>query len=266
MVSSAPVAHPFDALAAGYDAAFTDRRLGRWLREIVWAHLDDAFAPGDHVLEIGCGTGEDATHLARRGVRVTATDASPEMIRAAEAKTTRDGVASWMTFAVWDAADPAAAPDGPFDGVFSSFGALNCVADRRALAATLARLVRPGGEVVLVLMGPICPWEMVWLALHGHPRAAVRRLRHGRQSIVGGQPLAVWYPSPRTLRADLSPWFAVRDHVGVGLLLPPTELGDLVDRAPRLFAPLAAADRRMQRAFPWRWLNDHYLLRLERVA
>ncbi|HMM43369.1 MAG TPA: methyltransferase domain-containing protein, partial [Thermomicrobiales bacterium] len=98
MASSAPTAHPFDALAAGYDAAFTDRRLGRWLREIVWEHLDYAFAPGDHVLEIGCGTGADATHLAGRGVRVTATDASLEMLRAAEAKAARDGVTSGMTF------------------------------------------------------------------------------------------------------------------------------------------------------------------------
>jgi len=266
VASSAPAtSHPFDSVAVGYDASFTERRLGRWLREMVWEHLDDAFRAGDHVLEIGCGTGEDAVHLARRGVRVDATDASERMVAVAGQKAAEAGVAALVSLARWDVADPATAPAGPYDGALSSFGALNCVADRAALAATLAQLVRPGGQVVLVVMGPLCPWEMGWLAVHGHPRAAVRRLRRGRAAVVGGLPLRVWYPSPGTLRAELAPWFALRDHAGIGLLLPPSENAALVDRAPRLFEPLAAADRRMRRALPWRWLSDHYLLRLERL-
>ena len=55
-------------------AVFTESRLGELLRQAVWRRLDDVFRPGDRVLELDCGTGEDAVHLARRGVRVLATD------------------------------------------------------------------------------------------------------------------------------------------------------------------------------------------------
>ena len=42
--------------------------------------------PTDHVLEVGCGTGGTAQHLARFAAHVTATDLSGEMIRIAKAR------------------------------------------------------------------------------------------------------------------------------------------------------------------------------------
>ena len=38
------------------------------------------------ILELGCGTGEDALRLARRGLEVVAVDASPGMIQVARQK------------------------------------------------------------------------------------------------------------------------------------------------------------------------------------
>ena len=82
--SAGPAA--FDALASSYDDAFSKSTLGRLLRNRVWRQLDRAFAPGERVLDVGCGTGEDAVHLAERGVHVLATDASPDMIEQARRK------------------------------------------------------------------------------------------------------------------------------------------------------------------------------------
>src|SRR5882724_3454272 len=89
-----PDSSPFDALAADYDAAFTRSAVGTLQRRAVWRHLDAAFAPGDRVLELGCGTGEDAVHLGRRGVKVLATDASQEMVEAARRKVDAAGLAA----------------------------------------------------------------------------------------------------------------------------------------------------------------------------
>jgi len=72
--------HGFDTLADDYDTAFTGSVLGRALRELVWVRMDRLFKPGERILELGCGAGEDAVHLARRGVHVTALDASARMI------------------------------------------------------------------------------------------------------------------------------------------------------------------------------------------
>lgn len=259
----------FDTLAEGYDAEFTATPLGRWLREAVWAELAAAFQPGDHVLELGCGTGEDAVWLARRGVRVLASDGSPAMLGVAHAKARAAGVADKVSFACFDLAAGAfgrpAAPAPRFDGAFSNFGALNCLSDRRPLAAALAARLRPGARVVLVLMGPLCPWEIGWHIAHGDVSQGLRRMRDGVDVDLGaGAPIRVWYPSSRQVRAEFAHDFNHVRTAGVGVLLPPTYLSHLVERWPRVLETLAAWEARWRRSFPWTWLNDHYLLVLER--
>jgi hypothetical protein len=119
--------------------------------------------------------------------------------------------------------------------------------------------------VLLVLMGPLCPWEIGWHLVHGQLRPAFRRLGQGVEAHVGdGATIRVWYPSPRTLAAEFAPYFEVCELVGIGSLLPPSYLSHLVDRRPTLFGRLADADRRIGASWPWTWLNDHYLMVLER--
>ncbi|MFN2468024.1 MAG: class I SAM-dependent methyltransferase [Gaiellaceae bacterium] len=255
------LAPPFDAVAPGYDPAFTDQLLGRWLREAVHERLARAFATGSHVLELGCGTGEDAVLLARRGVRVTATDASGAMLAEAEAKVARAGLTGHVSLARLDlGAPPDAASLGRFDGAFSNFGAVNCVGDRRPLWKALAGAVVPGGQVVLVVMGPLCAWEVGWHLAHARPSTAFRRLRAGAPAHVGaGARTPVWYPSPRRLRGELEPWFAHRETSALGVLLPPSYLASLVARRPRAFDLLRRVERRLARRFPAAWLADHYV-------
>src|SRR5690242_21848355 len=88
----------FDDLAAAYDATFTASALGRSLRALTWERLDAALAGSRRVLEIGCGTGEDAVHLALRGAEVLATDPSPSMLRIAADKAAQAGVARRIEF------------------------------------------------------------------------------------------------------------------------------------------------------------------------
>lgn len=286
-IPSTASARPFDGAAATYDATFTQTRLGRRLREAVRTEVEPLFRPGDHVLELGCGTGEDAVWLARRGVRVTATDASPAMLDIARRKTDRTGVAARVHVTHLDLASTelrrqllnvleestrelipnprSQIPDPKFDAVFSNFGVLNCLRDRRPLADALAAVVAPGGYLALVVMGPLCPWEMVWHAAHGDLRSAVRRFRDGAEAHVGGgETVRVWYPSPRRLRSEVAPHFRHLRTVGIGTLLPPSYLGHLVERWPRFFDAVAALDRRVGRVFPGTWLNDHYLAVFDR--
>jgi SAM-dependent methyltransferase len=274
-----PISHPFDAAAADYDATFTQRRLSRWLRETVWERLAASFRPGVSVLELGCGTGEDAVWLARRGVRVLATDAAPEMLAVAQRKAAAAGVADRIAFARldlgemgdgrWEIGDGSISnfqsPISQYDGAFSNFGALNCLPDRRPVAEMLADRVRPAGRVVLVVMGPLCPWEVTWHLLHGEVGTAFRRLRPGVEAHVGmGATVRVWYPSPRRLRMEFAPHFHLVETVGIATLLPPPYLDHLVERWPRAFETLALLDRRLERMVPWTWLNDHYLAVFER--
>ncbi|HET7841684.1 MAG TPA: methyltransferase domain-containing protein, partial [Terriglobia bacterium] len=81
----------FDALAESYDDAFTNTLIGRAQRACVWGEIDRHFKPAQTILEINCGTGVDALHLAERGVRVVACDASPGMIAAARRRLAETG-------------------------------------------------------------------------------------------------------------------------------------------------------------------------------
>ena len=265
--------HPFDAAAGVYDSDFTETQLARWLRETVWEVLGATFAAGDHVLELGCGTGEDAVWLARRGVHVTATDASTVMLDAAQRKAAAAGISDMIDFAAIDLSAMPVTNDRspitdhrlPFAGAFSNFGPLNCLADRRPLAAALAGWLPRGGKVVLVVMGPACPWEIGWHLLHGKPGAAFRRLGSGVEAHVGdGATIPVWYPSPRTLASEFGDGFDVVELRGIGSVLPPSYLSHLVDRQPGLFSRLARLDQRIGKVWPATWLNDHYLMVLKR--
>lgn len=259
---------PFDLAAPGYDAEFTDSVSGRALRATVWYRLEGLFRPGERVLELGCGTGEDAVWLARRGVDVLATDASPAMLEVARRKAATAGVAERVSFAPLDLARIAVElppPGVPFDGALSDFGALNCLPERWTVAAALAGWLRPGALLATVVMGPVCPWEILWHLLNGRPRTAFRRLGRSVTARLGdGPPIRVWYPSPERLRRELEPHFRRVRLAGVGVLVPPPYLEYLARRRPRLVERLEQFDRRHGHRFPAPWLADHHLSVFER--
>ena len=250
----------FDALAADYDARFTATPLGVLLRQAVHPPLHARFAPGSRVLELACGTGEDAVHLGRRGVRVLATDASPIMIERARAKIAAADLAPTIEARALSI-EALSELSGPFDGAFSNFGGLNCVADLGGTARTLADLLKPGAPILLCVMGPLVPWEWAGFLGRGKPREAFRRLRRGG---VDWRGITVRYPRIGELRRAFTPAFQPLRVSAVGAFLPPTEWEAWTERHPRLLAALARWERRLEAVPPLPWLADHYLLELAR--
>jgi ubiquinone/menaquinone biosynthesis C-methylase UbiE len=152
----------FDALAADYDTQFTHSRIGTLMRQAVWRRLDCRFRPGQRVLELNCGTGEDAVHLGQHGVRVLATDLSREMVQMTRQKVARAGLTATVQVQQLALEHLHALDTPPFDGALSNFGGLNCVADLAGVGRALAARLHPGAVVLLCVMGPIVPWEWGW--------------------------------------------------------------------------------------------------------
>lgn len=260
----------FDAFAPAYDVEFTDTALGRLLRGRVWGVLAEQLRPGQRVIEIACGTGEDAVWLAQRGVWVTATDGSPQMLQAAKRKAEAAGVSERVAFLLLDIAASengdsmldGEAVNAPFDGALSDFGGLNVIDNWRPLAQRLAELVRPGGWVILVPMGPVCPWEIAWHLAHLDLQTAFRRFYGPADALIGAAHIPVFYPSAGRLSQDFAPWFRIEEVQSLGFWLPPSYLSHLVDRFPTLFARLTRLESRTARLT--RGLGDHYILRLRR--
>lgn len=105
-------------------------------------------APGDRVLEVGCGTCRDTPYFLRRGASVYAGDINREMVHIGRDRLEAAKVAtSALKLFVADAGK-LPFPDGFFDRAFH-FGGLNLFPDVRAAIAEIARVVKPGGRVVL---------------------------------------------------------------------------------------------------------------------
>ncbi|MDX6567649.1 MAG: demethylmenaquinone methyltransferase / 2-methoxy-6-polyprenyl,4-benzoquinol methylase [Gaiellales bacterium] len=157
----------FDRIAGPYDmmnrvmTAGLDRR---W-REL--AAEATGLGNGANALDVCCGTGDLALALARvvgRGGQVTGLDFSREMLERARRKPRQEGAAE----ITWVQGDATAMPfaDNSFSAVTIGFGLRN-LPDPEAGLRELARVVRPGGKVVVLEItqppsGPMKPFYGVW--------------------------------------------------------------------------------------------------------
>ena len=100
-------------------------------------------APGDAVLDLGCGPGSLSLPFARLGMAVTAADPEPEMLAAAQKAAAMAGV----PLSLWQGGSYDLTPDmGPYRivGIGRAFHWM----DRLATLAMLDRMIVPGGAVV----------------------------------------------------------------------------------------------------------------------
>lgn len=259
----------FERAAATYDAEARANPAMVYMRAVSLATLERAFGPGQRLLEIGCGTGEEAVALARLGCCVLATDVSPAMLALTEARAAGAGVASQVQTLLLSAAELSRLRAGSlFDGAYSSFGPLNALADLEPFVQTLAGLVRPGGRVVLSVMNRCYPLEVCWFLAHGQVRPALRRWRTTPAPVSGAVVEHMWthYHSLAALRRATRPWFRLQSSRALPLLLPPPYLAGVWQRHPWLVASLQPCEARLATRWPWAALGDHWLVELERLA
>ncbi|HEY2679204.1 MAG TPA: class I SAM-dependent methyltransferase [Steroidobacteraceae bacterium] len=250
-------------MAGSYDATFTDSKVGRVLREIVWLRLEQVFRPSQRILELGCGTGEDAVRLAGSGVRVVATDPSSNMIQMAHRKTLMANCQERIEFRCLAMEDIGSFAEGEvFDGVLSNFGAVNCVADLQRLVADVADRLAPGAALLWVVMGRHAPWEWFWYLTRGQWHKAWRRLRPGGIEWRG---MTISYPTPARMRSLLLPFFKVTRVAPLGVALPPSYAAAWLDRSPLAATVLTRLERWAQR---WSMLaswSDHFIVEAVRL-
>ncbi len=262
----------FDPLAPTYDDVFTNTQIGRYLRGEVHQRLLHHFEADDNVLEMGCGTGQDALFLAEQGVNITATDASMGMIDIAREKI---GNHPHITLSQLDLRklnqQTAINGSAQFTGAFANFGVLNCLDDWQSLAKWLAERIQIGGIVGFGVMAPYCIWEVLWHGLHGNFSTATRRLR--KTSMFQPESTAetmiesinIVYPTIRRLTQDFSPFFERVYVRPIGLVLPPSDVFGVIEKRPRLLKRLLQTEATVGK---WRKLAlfaDHYWIEFRRV-
>jgi ubiquinone/menaquinone biosynthesis C-methylase UbiE len=256
------VAQAFGRKARVYDEFGNQHPNLERMRAKVRAHVQQALPEGAHLLEINAGTGADACYFARQGYRVHATDLSAGMVAEIRAKANREGLGQRLTVQQLSFTQLDEVQGGPFDGVLSNMGGVNCIADLREITSALPGVLKPGGIVIWVVMSPICLWELAQ-GLRGDLKLALRRLRPGGvMAQVEGLPVPTFYHSPHRVQAAFGGDFQALRLQGLSVFTPPADHKEFPFRHPRLYRWLVNLDERLSDRFPFQGWGDFFILSL----
>lgn len=272
MSSPDSTAAPFDAVARDYDQVFTRTPLGRRQRAVVHRYLEHIVRAEFRVLELNCGTGEDAVWLAQRCAEVLATDISAEMVAVAAAKAHAAGVAERCRarrLAIETLGTPGETMGAHerFELIFSNFDGINCLREIASLPGRMARHLVPGGHVVLVYMNPVCAMEIAANLLRGRFGRAFQRFGSAgvRAHIGEGATVHTWFHPIHEVRSAFAPAFRLRHVEAVGLVTPPTLMRDFFGRHERAFRRLYPLEDLLSAAAPFNRMGDHVMLHFQAI-
>ncbi|OFV80089.1 MAG: methyltransferase [Acidobacteria bacterium RBG_13_68_16] len=255
----------FDSVASFYDGPFGNNEIVQRMRTGLVDELTRRVSPGARLLDVGCGTGIDAAHLAARGYTVVAIDASPQMVARTRARAAEEGLTERVTALELGIEALDRLSGGPFDAIYSDLGALNCVPDLSAVAAGCGSLLNGGGVLVASVMGKLCPWELAYFVARGDLRRALVRL--GSRAVpVGLNRGTVWtrYYRPKEFLDHFRGSFAHEASRALGLFSPPPYLVGFHRRLRRASRALWWLDGKLGALPLLREAGDHFLMVLRK--
>ncbi|UBM59291.1 methyltransferase domain-containing protein [Marinilongibacter aquaticus] len=236
----------FDSAAKTYDRDFSCSKTGRLQRNLIQLQLSRLLDSGGEleILELNCGTGEDALWLANKGHQVWATDISDEMLAATSRKVAQIDAIRVKKVDLKNLGELDS--ERKYDMVFSNFGGLNCLNayEFERFFNEVGVLIKPDGHLVLVVMSRFCLWETLYFSIKLRPLQALRRLRGFALAQVSGEQLATWYYSVRMLRKMAKKSFVLKKSKAIGCFGPPSYLESFFVQRPKFFAWLERIEMR----------------------
>jgi SAM-dependent methyltransferase len=202
---------------------------------------------GKDVLEVGCGTGVHTRLLAAAGANVTAVDLTPTAVDL----TTRRLALAGLPADIREAdAESLPFPDASFDFAWS-WGAIHHSADTARALAEIARALRPGGRLALMVYhrNSITFW-IDYVFHHGVLRGGLLRESSDELANRWSDGVIARHYTRNGLAAALEPWF---DCVETRVMGQIAEAVPLPRHLRRFVAPLVPrrAQEHVLRRFGW---------------
>ena len=260
----------FDTIAQTYDQDFTLSRAGILQRDVVINYLDKHLPAHHpfHILELGCGTGEDAVDLAGKGHNVIATDISAQMIEQSKKKASRAKLSGQLQFEILDMQQLGQKHYGTlFNLIYTNFGALNCLSEEKLadLFKSAADNLEREGRFIGVVMPRYCFWESIYFILKGRWSEVFRRRKRDGVPVRLGTSLSrTWYYSPRDIRRLSGKYFEMIRLRPVGFFLPPSYLDPFFNRKLSLLNILKKMEKSISGCSLLSGSSDHFIFELKR--
>lgn len=262
----------FDYIAQNYDNDFTNTLVGQSQRRLVWQYLEQIVDSEVKlkILELNCGTGEDAIWLAKKGHDIWATDISEEMIICVNKKVNQYDLSGSVNAKTSNIQEISKIFKGKeFDLVFSNFGGLNCLSPEEIayfFQIQLPSLLKPNGRFVGVIMPQFSLFESLYFFLSLQWKKVFRRLsRKGIEAKLNENiSVITWYYSTKKVQKYLSNGLQIIHQQPIGFFLPPSYLNTTFEKRPKWFKQM---EKWEQWAINTPYLanfSDHYLIEIKR--
>jgi ubiquinone/menaquinone biosynthesis C-methylase UbiE len=256
----------FSKQASGFDALDAENPIIGWMRNRIRTHVLGLLKPGDTLLELNAGTGLDAAFFAEKGFSVLATDNAAGMMEALTKKASAPALNNRLQVQRCSFNELGKLTGKTFDHIFSNFGGLNCAEDLEQVVLQFAPLLNAGGMATLVIMPPVCPWEMA-AAFKGNFKLAFRRFRrNGTPAHLEGVLFNTYYYSPRRVEGYFGKGYRKISLQGLGIAVPPPYKYEFARRHPSLLRALIGVESVLASRFPFHSMADHYLITMQKKS
>jgi ubiquinone/menaquinone biosynthesis C-methylase UbiE len=237
----------------------------KFMRNEVRKHVITFLRDGDKILELNAGTGMDAVFFAKNGFKVHATDISGGMISQLKYKVEKNALEERVTIQQCSYTELDKVTCGPFDYIFSNFGGLNCSPDLNQVTRFFPDLLNKNGRITLVLMPPVCPWEIA-LMFCGHFKTAVRRFKKGGITAhIEGKYFDTFYYTPGQVIKALGNRFKKLKLQGLASFTPPPYINNFPQRYSELYKKFIKFDKYFSNYFPFNCCADHFIITAEYI-
>jgi ubiquinone/menaquinone biosynthesis C-methylase UbiE len=258
-----PVKEAFSRQSEVFDDLEDKNEILKWMRSITRKHVLRHLKPGDRILELNAGTGLDAVYFAGKGYKIQCTDISEGMLNKLASKVEELNLSELVTYQLLSFTELDKLGAKKFDYIFSNFGGLNCTGNLSDVFTHFDKILSPQGRVTLVIIPPVCPWEIA-LMFKGNFKTAFRRLKKGGiQANVEGIKFKTWYYSVSETIKALGPAFRLIETQGLASISPPPYMINFPVRFPSLYKRLTRIDESISGLFPFNRWADHFILTAE---